>query len=256
MTKGEFEPIFQSFKEVAELDIEGQEKQELIEVVLLESREILEAVSQEIASMDSDYFSLDSYYEIQEIILEYQTLLSSLGVENEKINNLLLGLMDLLNEKNPIAQVANKNQGNVLIHSSDIQSLDNLLDLQSETAEICTTAGSLREKGDVFIPKKKAIHAGIIFNPAEAKTWFSRDVGSRRQRGKRVLEDRFFQFQCASMNEALKKKINGRRVEAWIDAKKSNPIALLVIDNEQEERILALSRQSNLPVVYNSQLYE
>lgn len=113
----------------------------------------------------------------------------------------------------------------------------------------------MRKKGDIFRPNKKSIHAGLIFDPRQASAWFSKDVGSHTSQGQRVLEPRFKQFKCATLDEALAKQ-SGKRVEAWVDTQVARPIALLLIDPNKKEEVIKLARQYNLPVLFNSHLYE
>ena len=195
------------------VQLSPEEQNELVDVVLLESGEAIDALSAEIDNMDESFFSLDSFYEIQAVIAEYRKYMEELGINDEKFEKRLQFLLEKIEAKNPISEVAKQNQGNVLIHSSDLTSLEKLLKTQSDMSEVCATAGSLRKKGDIFRPKKKSIHAGLIFDPQQAIAWFSKDVGSYTSRGKRVLDPQFEQFRCASLNEALKRQ-SGERVEA------------------------------------------
>lgn len=239
--------------EVAELSSDDQH--ELAELVLLESRETIEFLSAEIDEMDEEIFSLDSFYEIQEVIEEYKMLMNDLGITDEDFEKHLQFLLEKIERKNPISKVAEQNRGNVLVHSSDLTSLQNLLETRADVSEVCTTAGSLRKKGDVFRPKKKSIHAGLIFDPRQASACFSKDVGSHTSQGKRVLEPRFEQFRCASLDEALEGQ-SGKRVEAWIDTQIARPVALLLIDTDKGQEAIKLAKQYNLSVLFNSHLYE
>ncbi len=239
--------------EVAELSPNDQH--ELIELVLLESRETIESLSAEIDKMDEEIFSLDSFYEIQAVIEEYKVLMENLSVTDEDFEKYLQFLLEKIENKNPISEVARQSSNNVLVHSSDLTSLKNLLRTNTDSSEVCATTGSLRKKGDVFRPKKKSIHAGLIFDSRQASAWFSKDVGSHTSQGKRVLEPRFEQFRCVSLDEALDKQ-SGERVEAWIDTQIARPIALLIIDPDKSDEAVQLARQNNLPVLFNSHLYE
>ena len=191
--------------EIAELSPDDQN--ELVELVLLESKETIGALAQEVEQMDEEIFSLDSFYEIQAIIEEYRTLMADLGAIDDNFEKHLQFLLEKIEKKNPIAEVARNNRGNVLIHSSDLASLQNLLGKKADISEVCTTAGSLRKKGDVFRSKKKSIHAGLIFDPRQASAWFSKDVGSHTSSGRRVLEPRFKQFRCTSLKRSIGKSI-------------------------------------------------
>ncbi|MFO7807718.1 MAG: hypothetical protein R6V40_04875 [Candidatus Moraniibacteriota bacterium] len=238
--------------EIAEISLDGQ--RELVELVLLESRETVNALSAEVDEMDEEFFSLDSFYEIQAVVEEYRAIMDDLSITDEDFEKHLQFLLKKIEEKNPISEVAMKNYGNVLIHSSDLTSLKNLLGKKTEVSEVCATAGSLRKKGDIFRSKKKAIHAGLVFDPQQASAWFSKDVGSHTSGGKRVLEPRFEQFRCDSMAEALEKK-TGERVEAWINTQITQPVALLLIDPDRKDEVVQLARQNNYPVLFNSHLY-
>ena len=239
--------------EIADLD--SEEQRELIELVLLESKETIEALAREVDNMDKEIFSLDSFYEIQAVIEEYRQLMIELEITDETFKKYLSDLLSRLEKKNPISEVAKNNQNNVLVHSSDLTSLKNLLQVKGDISEICTTAGSLRKKGDIFRSKKKLIHAGLIFDPRQASAYFSKDVGSHTLQGKRILEPRFEQFRCSSLHEALENQ-SGARVEAWVDIQIAQPIALLLIDPEKKNEVIQLARQYNLPVLFNSHLYE
>ncbi len=239
--------------EIAELSPDGQ--RELIELVLFESRETMNALSAEIDEMDKEFFSLDSFYEIQAVIEEYRSIMEDLDITDEDFEKHLQFLLEKIEEKNPISEVAISNSGNVLVHSSDLTSLRNLLRKKANVSEVCATAGSLRKKGDIFRPKKKSIHAGLIFDPRQASAWFSKDVGSHASRGKRVLEPRFEKFRCSSLEEALKKQ-SGERIEAWIDTQIAQPVALLLIDPDRKDETIQLARQNDFPVLFNSHLYE
>lgn len=239
--------------EVAELSPDDQH--ELIDLVLLESRETMEALSAEIDNMDEEIFSLDSFYEIQAVIEEYKILMEDLGIADEDFEKHLQFLLNKIKEKNPISEVAEHNRGNVLVHSSDLTSLQNLLRTKATISEVCATAGSLRKKGDVFRPKKKSIHAGLIFDPRRASAWFSKDVGSHTSQGKRVLEPRFEQFRCTTLDDAIAKQ-SGERIEGWVDTQIARPVALLLIDPDKNDEAIQLARQHNFPVLFNSQLYE
>lgn len=236
-------------------DLSPDDQHELIGLVLLESRETIEALSTEIDGMDEEIFSLDSFYEIQAVIEEYKMLMQDLGITDEDFEKHLQFLLEKIEKKNPISEVAEQNRGNVLVHSSDLTSLRNLLETRADISEVCTTAGSLRKKGDVFRPKEKSIHAGLIFDPRQASAWFSKDVGSHTSRGKRVLEPRFEQFKCATLDDALARQ-SGERVEAWVDTQIARPIALLLIDPEKNDEAIQFARQHNFPVLFNSHLYE
>jgi len=236
-------------------DLNQKEQQELIELVLIESKEVIESLAREIDNMDEKFFSLDSFYEIQAVIEEYRQLMAELEIADESFEKCLNDLLNRLEEKNPISEVAKNNHGNVLVHSSDITSLQNLLETKSYVSEVCATAGSLQKKGDIFRPKKKSIHAGIIYNPKQASAWFSKDVGSHRERGKRALESRFEQFRCSSMEEALQRQ-TGERIEAWVDTQNVQPIALLIIDPDRNDEITRLAKKYNFPILYNSYLYK
>jgi len=239
--------------EVAELSPEDQH--ELIELVLLESREVIGALSAEIDAMNEEIFSLDSFYEIQAVIEEYRTLMADLDITDEDFEKHLHFLLEKIERKNPISEVAKNNRGNVLVHSSDLTSLQNLLRTKANVSEVCTTAGSIRKTGDVFRPKKKSIHAGLIFDPQQASAWFSKDVGSHTSQGKRVLEPRFEQFRCSTLDDALERK-SGERIEAWVDTQIARPIALLLIDPEKNDEAIQFARQHNFPILFNSHLYE
>lgn len=239
--------------EVAELSPDDQH--ELIELVLLESKETLSVLSAEIDKMDEEIFSLDSFYEIQAVIEEYRALIESLGITDENFEKQIQFLLEKIEKKNPIAKIARNNRGNVLVHSSDLTSLQNLLDKKANISEVCTTAGSLRKKGDVFRPKKKSIHAGLIFDPQQASAWFSKDVGSHTSQGRRMLEPRFEQFRCGTLDDALANQ-SGERVEAWVDTQIARPVALLIIDPEKNDEAIQFARQHNFPVLFNSHLYE
>jgi hypothetical protein len=236
-------------------DLSPEEQRELIELVLLESRETLEALLVEIGKMDEEIFSLDSFYEIKAIIAEYKQLMVDLDITDEAFEKHLQDLLDRIEKKNPISEVARHNQGNVLAHSSDLTSLQKLLEIEADVSEVCTTVGSLREKGDIFHSKKKSIHAGLIFDPRQASAWFSKDVGSHTSQGKRVLEPRFEKFRYTSLEEALKHQ-SGERVEAWVDVQNAQPVALLLIDPNKKDEAIQLARQHNFPVLFNSHLYE
>lgn len=239
--------------EIAKLSPEDQN--ELIELVLLESKEIIESLSRKIDGMNEEIFSLDSFYEIQSVIEEYRILMEDLDIVDEYFEQYLQSLLEKLERKNPISKVAEQNRGNVLIHSSDLTSLRNLLKLRVDVSEVCTTAGSLRKKGDIFRPKQKSIHAGLIFDPKQASAWFCKDVGSSTSRGRRVLESRFEQFRCATLDDALARQSDGR-VEAWVDTQVAHPVALLLIDTDKSDEVIKLAKQYNLPVLFNSHLYE
>ncbi len=236
-------------------DLSPEDQQILIELVILESKGTMEALAMEIDEMDKEIFSLGSFYEIQAIITGYKKLIVNLDIADGTFEKPLKDLLDRLEKRNPISEIAKRNRGNVLIHSSDLISLRNLLKTKADMSEVCTTAGSLHKKGDIFCPKKKSIHAGIIFDPQQASAWFSKDVGSHTSRGRRVLEPRFEQFRCASLDEALERQL-GKRVEAWVDAQIAQPVALLLIDPDKNNEVLQLARQYNLPVLLNSHLYE
>lgn len=171
--------------EVAKLSPDDQH--ELAELVLLESKETIKALSAEVDEMDEEIFSLDLFYEIQAVIEEYRVLIKDLGITDEDLEQSLQFLLEKIERGNPISEVANQNRGNVLIHSSDLTSLQNLLQTQADISEVCATIGSLRKKEDIFRPKKKSIHAGLIFDPRQASVWFSKDVGSHTSQGQRVL---------------------------------------------------------------------
>jgi hypothetical protein len=239
--------------EVAKLSPEDQH--ELVELVLLESRETLEALSAEIEKMDEEIFSLDSFYEIQEVIEEYRVLMKGLSITDKNFEKHLQLLLEKIEKKNPLVEVARNNHGNVLVHSSDLTSLQNLLSKTADVSEVCTTAGSLRKKGDVFRPKKKSIHAGLIFDPRQASAWFSKDVGSHTSQGRRVLEPRFEQFRCKTLDDALADQ-SGKRIEAWVNTQIAQPVALLLIDSEKNDEAIQFARHNNFPILFNSHLYE
>ena len=198
---------------------------------------------------------MDSFYEIQAIVEQYRQLITGLNIVDEIFEKYLHDLLSRLEKKNPISQTAKHSQNNVLVHSSDLTSLQNLLETQADVSEVCATAGSLTEKGDIFRPKKKSIHAGLIFDPRQASAWFSKDVGSHTSRGKRVLEPRFEQFRCDSLDEALRQQ-SGERVEAWVNTQIARPTALLLIDPDKNDEAIQLARRYNFPVLFNSHLYE
>lgn|GEM_PF-5361449 len=237
-------------------DLSLDEQQELIELVLIESKETIKSLYYEVDQMDEKYYSLDSFYEIQAVIAEYHQILSDLNIDDESFNKFIDQLTEKLNNKNPIYEIAQANLGQVLVHSSDITSLYNLLQTKVDKSEVCTTAGSLQEKNDIFRPKKKSIHAGIIFDPQDATRYFSKDVGSHRSRGRRVLEDRFKQYEYNSLQKALDNKEEDKRVEAWIDTQQAKPKAILLIDPSEKDRVIDFADKYNLPVLYNSHLYE
>jgi hypothetical protein len=247
-----------SLLELSDIEIEEispEEQQELIELILLESKEVLENLSSEIDDMSEEIFSLDSFYEIQEIIEDYRKIIDDLNINNIDIEECLQSLYEKIEKKNPISEIAKQNHGIVLIHASDLRSIENLLLTKFDVSEVCATGGSLREKGDVFRPKKKSIHAGLIFNPQQASAWFSKDVGSYTIRGKRAIEPRLEQYRCNSLEEALDRQL-GERVEAWIDTQVAQPIAILLIDENERDEAIRLAKEHNFPVLFNSHLYE
>jgi len=67
-----------------------------------------------------------------------------LEITDEIFEKHLSDLLSRIEKKNPIAKVARNSQGNVLIHSSDVTSLQNLLKTEVGVSEVCATAGSLR----------------------------------------------------------------------------------------------------------------
>ena len=230
--------------EIFELSLQSQN--ELIELVLSESKETLEKLSTEIDTMSEDFFSLDSFYEVRIIVEEYQTLMRELDIIDENFENHLRLLLE---------KIAKQNRDNVLIHTSDVTSLQNLLTRKTHISEVCATAGSLRKKEDIFHPQKKSIHAGLIFDPQQASAWFSKDVGSRTSQGKRLLDPQCEQFRCETLDDALAKK-SGERIEAWVNTQIARPIALLLIDPTKIHEVIQLAKKNNFPVVFHSHLYE
>lgn len=222
-----------SLLELSELEIDQLspvELAELTQLVILESKEAVSSLCQEILEMDERNFSLDAFYELQELLDEYDELIKTLKIEDGALLSLIKNARQILLEKNPISEIAQDNY--ILVHSSDLISLRNLLTSRNETAEVCATASSLRKKNDIFRSKTKSIEAGFIYNPQQAVAWFSKDVGSHTSRGKRVLEKRFQEFATASLDEALEKQ-SGPRVEAWLDGAKAKPGAVLIIENKE-----------------------
>ncbi len=252
----QYKPV--SLLELSEMELDGlspNEFAELIELVVSESKEVISAISKEIVEMDETYFSLDAFYEIQEIFDEYEELIRILKIEDHAVLNLIIETRNVLASKNPISEIAATSSNYVLVHASNVSSLRNLILTKNETAEICATASSLRKKNDIFQPRTKSIEAGLIYNPKQAIAWFSKDVGSYTGRGKRILEERFKEFAVSSLDEALEKQI-GPRIEAWVDGAKVKPSALLIIDEKAKEEVRELGRKFNLPVIYNSHFFE
>ncbi|OGZ60371.1 MAG: hypothetical protein A3B96_03930 [Candidatus Spechtbacteria bacterium RIFCSPHIGHO2_02_FULL_43_15b] len=243
--------------EVSELDMELSpgELGEFVDVAMLEAGETLDAISIEAASLETQYFSLDAFYELQAILAEYEGLIASLDIKNKELRVKITGIRDILRDKNPISNIAENNGGYVLVHSSDLKSLRNLVETKNEVAEVCTTANSLRIKGDIFQSSTKSIEAGFIYDPKQATAWFSKDVGSHTHLGKRVLERRFQEFIATSLDDALKKQ-SGQRVEVWVDAAKISPVAILIISEARIEDCIRMGREFGLPVLYNSHFFE
>jgi hypothetical protein len=236
-------------------NLSPEDQKELIELIVIESKETVNALSLEVNKMNKEIFSLDSFYEIQSIIEEYKILIKDLDISDEGFEAQLKSLFEKIEEKNPISEVAKKNKGNVLVHSSDLKSLHNLLKTKNHISEVCATAGSLRKNGDIFRSKKKKIDAGFIFDPKQASVWFSKDVGSHTTQGKRVLEPRFEKFKCSSLEEALSNQ-KGERLEAWVDTQIAEPIALLLINPDKRSEVIEYAQQNDLPVLFNSHLYQ
>lgn len=244
--------------EISELEIDKlspEDLKELIGIAILEARETLRSVNTEIESLDDQHFSLDAYYELQDILIEYEHLIDDLGIEDKNLADGIASSRNILREKNPISKVAENNHGYILLHSSDLRSLENLITTKNETAEVCTTANSLQKKNDIFQSKTKLIEAGLVYDPQAAIAWFSKDVGSHTDRGKRVLEKRFQEFTVRSLDEAIEKQ-EGERIEAWLDAARAKPIAILIIDEEKIEESIRFGQKYNLPVLFNSHFFE
>ena len=70
-----------------------------------------------------------------------------------------------------------------------------------------------------------------------------------------MLEPRFKQFRCTSLNEALANQ-SGERIEAWVDTQIAQPVALLLIDPNKRDEVIRLDREHNFSVLFNSHLYE
>ncbi len=83
--------------EIFELSLQSQN--ELIELVLSESKETLEKLSTEIDTMSEDFFSLDSFYEVRIIVEEYQTLMRELDIIDENFENHLRLLLEKIQNK-------------------------------------------------------------------------------------------------------------------------------------------------------------
>lgn len=78
--------------QVAKLSPDDQH--ELIELVLLESKETIKALFAEVDEMDEEFFSLDSFYEIQAVIEEYRALMKGLGITDEDFEQHLQFLLE------------------------------------------------------------------------------------------------------------------------------------------------------------------
>ena len=247
-----------SLLELSAMEIDSltpEEQQELIELVLLESKNVVEALSLEVDNMDEKVFSLDSFYEIQAVIKEYKHLMAELEIDNKIFKEYLDDLLNRLERKNPLSKMADQNDGVVLIHTSRFEDAKELLSLKEvEASEICTTGGTLKKYGDIFRSKVRETDIGLIFNASDANAFFSRDMGSHYRNGRRVLEPRMLKYKCETLQEALAR--GAKRVEAWVDTQTSPVRALLMVNESKREEILQLAQEHNLPVVYNTHLYE
>lgn len=236
-------------------DFSEEEIEDLREVVLAESRQALRGLQQEIDQMHEQIFSLDAFYSIQHLVNEFEYLLILNHLEDHEIFQDIFVLREHLDARNPISSLAHANQGHVLLHTADITSLKNLLSLTQTVAEVCTTASSLRIKDDIFQSATKKSEAGFIYDPKDAIAWFTKDVGSSRKQGKRVIDPKNERYRAHSLEEALARK-QGKRVEAWVDVAKRKPHALLILDDTVRDHAVALAATVGLPVLYHSHLFE
>lgn len=213
----------------------------------------------EVQNLNANYFPLHKFYELLKWCNIYEQLLNKFSNQNKNgvLSNILsvgiLGIREKLNEKNPIYAITSENNGYVLIHASTYTSIENLLNTSNKVAEICTTAGFLREKTDIFYSETKLIECALIYNPKKATAWFSKDVGSHTENGVRILESRFQKFRTYSLIGAIAecKKNQGARIEVWVDAVQAKPAAILILDNKKTKLIGALAKKEGLPVIYN-----
>jgi hypothetical protein len=158
---------------------------------------------------------------------------------------------------NVIDEVKNKNGGFVLVHSASIKDFQNILESGNENAEVCTSASNLEDRKGLYSPQGwRGMHVGVVYDPSEAITFFSKDVGSRREgekgkakSGKRILTDPDGEkYRCKSFEEAIQKQ-QGSRIEAWVDAKKTKPLAIFPLINEKKQEVEELGNKYGIPVL-------
>ncbi len=249
-----FNLAVEEFLKLTRENISPKELSEYERLILLEGIEVLNNLEREVEKLDDSFFPLDIFFKIEDIVRNYQIELERAGINANEIEVTLKRIKKKLLEKNPLGCVSQENEGYLLTHSSDVSSIRNLLSCPYEHAEICTTVSKLKKR-DIFQPSKKKIHLGLIFNPKGAISWFSKDVGSFRKKGRRVLNPENEKFRCSSLKEALNKQ-NGERIEAWIDAKANIPIGIIILDECQTEAASELSQLHKIPVIFNSHFFD
>lgn len=248
-----------SLREFFQLKAEGlssEDLETLKQVAVIESKEQIHGISEEVGKMNSNFFSIDAYAQVRALIDEYSELLGPDGIQDSSLREYIWNLRNLLDRKNPIAPITNEHDGYVLVHSSNLKSLERLLATKNDFAEVCVAASTLLgDKNSLFTSKSKELEAGLVFSPANATDWFSKDVGSHTQQGKRVLESRFEQYRCADLKDAVSKQ-GESRIEAWVDARQHRPAAILLLDTNRKQDVQELGKHYQLPVVFNSSFFE
>lgn len=237
--------------------------EQLIKLAVLDTIKTIGPMFTEVQGLNTNYFPLHKFYELLKWCDVYEQLLNELSNQNKNsvLSNVLSvgisGIREKLNEKNPIYAITSENNGYVLIHASTYTSIENLLHTSNKVAEICTTAGFLQEKTDIFYSETKSIECALIYNPTDATAWFSKDVGSHTENGVRILESRFQEFRTYSLIGAIAecKKNQWERIEVWVDAVQAKPVAILILDKTKTKPICALAKRKGLPVIYNGNFF-
>ncbi|MBP6911767.1 MAG: hypothetical protein KBB88_01025 [Candidatus Pacebacteria bacterium] len=248
-------PVFE--KQFSKLS--SHEKESLVHESVDRTSVVAQYVLSELKKMNKDFFPLDAYYIIQDLIKNYRRFMIGVKLSDKKIRqkkqeffNTLDKIEILMSNSNPLNKISDSD-GNVLIHTTQFQNMNEMFDSQNKSAQVCATVGTLGEYNDIFRSKTRPAEMGFIYTTNEAKRIFYQDVGSHYRSGKRVYEERMKQYECQTLKEALDK--GKKNVEVWVDIKQSQIRALLVLDPIKEEAVKKMDREMNIPVIYNSHLF-